>query len=162
MQTLKYQAKLEFTPLEFETTLAYRINLDWSILEFTPLEFETWALSWSWLWHCILEFTPLEFETGLILHFYVCREIRIYSVGVWNRKPSQQKSKTQKLEFTPLEFETRFCTWWSRGAIKLEFTPLEFETNSLQIKKRSTKLLEFTPLEFETRHNLKSNCARLY
>ena len=54
---------LEFTPLEFETTLWASQWLDKWALEFTPLEFETLFWQRRRDRQPVLEFTPLEFET---------------------------------------------------------------------------------------------------
>ena len=54
-----------------------------------------------------LEFTPLEFETERKnLVALAMKIIRIYSVGVWNKRGDVLVLSGIKLEFTPLEFET--------------------------------------------------------
>ena len=69
MQIVKsdYDLKLEFTPLEFETSsqssFKFRLSI---ILEFTPLEFETpFGILKNENNDIELEFTPLEFETKI-------------------------------------------------------------------------------------------------
>ena len=55
--------KLEFTPLEFETSAQMSMLVQEPLLlEFTPLEFETLFVKRK-VSIFILEFTPLEFET---------------------------------------------------------------------------------------------------
>ena len=56
-------AKLEFTPLEFETINRLDKKLSARLLEFTPLEFETYVKQKQPFFLIKLEFTPLEFET---------------------------------------------------------------------------------------------------
>ena len=56
-------AKLEFTPLEFETYDKCEGDIDNYLLEFTPLEFETYHNAGEHIKGSELEFTPLEFET---------------------------------------------------------------------------------------------------
>ena len=73
---------LEFTPLEFETTITSLNFSSFVSLEFTPLEFETDTFV-ARQDAFKLEFTPLEFETfDKGSHCGGLRPIRIYSVGV--------------------------------------------------------------------------------
>ena len=60
-----------------------------------------------------LEFTPLEFETCRVSIFIYARQIRIYSVGVWNNNNGNPFASLAPLEFTPLEFET--LSRWSKN-----------------------------------------------
>ena len=76
-------------------------------LEFTPLEFETSLTPCGCRFIFLLEFTPLEFETIKSKLSNLLVLIRIYSVGVWNADKKAENVAPAQLEFTPLEFETR-------------------------------------------------------
>ena len=88
--------------------------VEYNILEFTPLEFETSLSSDDFrVLQFSLEFTPLEFETNVnFFNISLWKQIRIYSVGVWNESEQYHSLKERKLEFTPLEFETRKNRNW--------------------------------------------------
>ena len=155
----KFQSNLRRKNIDFLHQNAYKIGF-LVLLEFTPLEFETSIifvfkilqshqnlLRWSLKRgkqqgkrraSISLEFTPLEFETISRQHFKLPTTNQ--NLLRWSLKqysPLSLSSNISPLEFTPLEFETG-CKMHYVALIYLllEFTPLEFETQCVEKQRK--------------------------
>ena len=90
--------------------------------------------------NCLLEFTPLEFETTRKMELHKrARDIRIYSVGVWNLVDLSHYPSCFFIRIYSVGVWNLLCLCLKLKSLILEFTPLEFETQ----KKKSA----YTPFD---------------